>query len=97
MIETPRQMRLSSTVRGVIIGVMIAGYALVVRQPAASLAASLLLAVALQIAVLVLRKLVPADNHPTAMFVFELIADGLTILLFALGVYSGVFRAMEGA
>lgn len=96
MIETPKQMRLSSTVRGVLIGLLFAGYALIVGQPGASFAASLLIAIALQIAVLVSRRFVAADNQPTVMFVCELVADGLTIFLFALGVYGGLFWAVEG-
>jgi hypothetical protein len=57
------------------------------REPSGSLAVSLLIAAGVQIAVLALRRLVPAQQLPQAMDVVELLADGLTVLLFALGVF----------
>jgi hypothetical protein len=89
--ETPRQMRLSSRLRGVFITALIAGYGWLFNLPQASLAELLLVSAALQAVVILLRRWVPADNFPQAMFVFEMIVDGVTVLLFALGVF-GSFR-----
>jgi hypothetical protein len=84
--------RLSSPVRGFIIAAILAVYGFVVREPAASLTASLLLAVALQITIIVLRKWLPADRHPQAQQIVELVFDGATVFLFALGVYGGILQ-----
>jgi hypothetical protein len=89
--ETPRQMRLSSRVRGVVITALIAGYGWLFNLPQASLAELLLVSAALQAVVILLRRWVPAANFPQAMFIFEMIVDGVTVLLFALGVF-GSFR-----
>jgi hypothetical protein len=92
MEDSSRQLRLSSTIRGFIIAALVAAYAYVTRQPEATLTASLLLAAGLQLAVLLLRKLVPPALMPQALYVFELLVDGATVLLFALGVYGGLLR-----
>jgi hypothetical protein len=84
-------MRLSSRLRGVIITALIAGYGWLFNLPQASLAELLLVSAALQAVVILLRRWVPADNFPQAMFIFEMIVDGVTVLLFALGVF-GSFR-----
>ena len=89
--ETPRQTRLSSRVRGVIITALIAGYGWLFNLPQTSLAELLLVSAALQAVVILLRRWVPADYFPQAMFIFEMIVDGVTVLLFALGVF-GSFR-----
>ena len=89
--ETPRQMRVSSRVRGVIITALIAGYGWLFNLPQTSLAELLLVSAVLQVVVILLRRWVPADNFPQAMFIFEMIVDGVTVLLFALGVF-GSFR-----
>jgi hypothetical protein len=88
--ETPRQMRVSSRVRGVIITALIAGYGWLFNLPQTSLAELLLVSAVLQVVVILLRRWVPADNFPQAMFIFELIVDGVTVLLFALGVFSSL-------
>jgi hypothetical protein len=88
--EEPSRIRLSSTVRGVIIGALIATYAYVVGQPGASLTATLLIAAALQAMVLLLRKFVPPALLPQALQIFELVADAATVFLFALGVFGGI-------
>jgi hypothetical protein len=90
--ESPRHLRLSSAVRAVIIGVLIAAYAFALRLPGASLALTLLIAAGLQVAVLILRKFVPTYLMPQALHVFELLVDGVTVLLFALGVFGGMLR-----
>jgi hypothetical protein len=85
--------RLSSPVRGFIIAALMAVYGFVVREPAALLTWSLLLAVALQIAIIVLRKWLPAERFPQAQEVVELVFDAATVFLFAVGVYGGILRA----
>lgn len=91
--DSPREMRLSSRVRGVAITALIAAYGWLFNLPQASLAGLLLVSAALQVAVILLRRWVPADSFPQAMFVFEMIVDGVTVLLFALGVF-GSFHQM---
>jgi hypothetical protein len=93
--QTPRQMRLSSTVRGVIIGLLLAVYAWLTQRPGVSLGASLLIAAGLQGLILLLRKFVPPDRMPGVVWTLEVIADGATVFLFALGVYGGMFRFAE--
>ncbi|HET9862520.1 MAG TPA: hypothetical protein VFP37_03695 [Steroidobacteraceae bacterium] len=88
-------MRLSSRVRGLIITALIAGYGWMFHQPQASSTELLLVGAALQVIVLLLRRWVPADVQPQAMYVFELVADGITVLLFALGVFGGIVRAPD--
>jgi hypothetical protein len=82
--------RWSSGGRGVAIAVFIGLYAWFMRQPEGSFTASLLVGAAVQILVLALRKFVPADRLPQAMYVFEYLADGVSVLMFALGVFGGI-------
>jgi hypothetical protein len=89
---SPRELRLSSTVRGAIIGALIAVYAYVSGEPGATFTASLLIAAGLQVVVLLLRKFVPTYLMPQALHVFELLADAATVFLFALGVFGGILR-----
>lgn len=90
-------MRLSSTVRGLVIGGLVLFYGYVTRQPGATLAMTLLIAAGLQVALLVLRRVVPREQLPMAMYIFELLIDAATVLLFALGVFGGILRqGMDG-
>lgn len=89
--------RLGDGVRGTIIGVMIAAYAYVMNQPGASLTASLLAAAGLQLVVIVLRRVVPPESLPSVMYVFELLVDAVTVLLFALGVFGGLIRMADAS
>ena len=91
--ESSRSPRFSSTVRGAVIGVLIAGYSWLFRQPHASFAAGLLIGAALQLAVLIVRRWVPAPEQPRIVDLCETLADGATVLLFAAGVYGGLVRA----
>ena len=75
------------------IAVLIGIYGWIVREPAGSLSVSLLIAAGVQVLVLAVRHLVPADRLPQAISIFELIADDVTVLLFALGVFGGIARA----
>ena len=97
MAESVREMRMSSAVRGTIIAILIAGYAWQFKQPAMSLSMSLLVAAGLQFVVIVIRRFVTADQQPLALYIFEMIADGATVLLFALGVFGGIANIAESA
>jgi len=88
-------MRLSSRVRGVFITALIAGYGWLFNLPQTSLAELLLVSAALQALVILLRRWVPPDNFPQAMFLFEMIVDGVTVLLFALGVFGSLRVSTE--
>ena len=88
--EIARQLRLSSTTRGIIIAVLIGFYSYVVDHPGASFTVSLLIAAGLQVDVLLLRRFVPPDLLPQAMYLLEMLADAVTVFLFALGVYGGM-------
>jgi hypothetical protein len=90
--ETTRQLRLSSTTRGILIAVLIGFYSYVMDHPGASFTASLLVAAGLQVGVLLLRRFVTPDLLPQAMYLLEMLADAATVFLFALGVYGGMLR-----
>lgn len=87
-----REQRFSSAGRGAFIAALIATYGLFMHAPAGSLTVSLLIGAGVQLAVIALRRFVPADRLPQAMYVFEYVADGITVLLFALGVLGGIAR-----
>lgn len=89
---SPRELRISSTVRGVVIGGFMACYAWLRRDPGATLTASLLIAAGLQLAVILLRRFVPPYLLPQALHLFELLVDAATVLLFALGVFGAILR-----
>jgi hypothetical protein len=92
MNESPRQLRLSSRVRGVFIGVILIVYGFLVQRSGAGFIEGLLIAAALQGGVLLLRRHAPDALVPQATYLLELIADGVTVLLFALGVFGGIAR-----
>lgn len=89
---TPREMRIDSRVRGVVITTLIAGYGFLFKQPQGSFAEALLIGAALQVLVIVLRRWVPPEGQPAAMYAFEMLADGITVLMFALGVFGSINR-----
>ena len=92
MADPAHERRLSSSGRGVIIAALIATYSWLMRVPSGSLTVSLLFAAGVQVAVIALRRFVPTERLPQAMYIFEVLADGVTILLFALGVFGGIAR-----
>jgi len=49
-----------------------------------------LVGAALQLAVILIRRFVPADMQPEAIYIYEYVADGASVLLFALGVFGGI-------
>jgi hypothetical protein len=85
-------MRLGTAVRGIIIGVLLIGYGLLFGRDGASFTECLLVGAGLQFLVLLLRKVVPPEMLPQAMYLFELLVDGVTVLMFAMGVYGGILR-----
>jgi hypothetical protein len=87
---TPTEMGRSTLYRGILISLCIGGYAWVFHRPAASLTEMFLVGVALQVLGLVVRRFVPPDRLPHAMYVFDLLIDGATVFVFALGVYGSV-------
>jgi len=92
MPQEPRQLRLSAGLRGLIIGALLLAFGWFSKQPEASLTQAFLLGAALQVAVVLLRKFVPAELLPQAQSLFELLVDAATVLAFAVGVYGGVLR-----
>lgn len=89
---TADERRFSWGGRGVVIAVMIAFYGWFMHVPTGSGSVSLLAAAGVQLLVIALRRFVPADRLPQALYVFEFVADGVTVLLFALGVFGGIAR-----
>ena len=92
MSPTPREMRIDSRVRGVVITAMVAAYGFLFRQSQGSFAEAVLIGAALQVIVILLRRWVPPEGQPAAMYAFEMVADGITVLMFALGVFGSINR-----
>ena len=90
MSKNTRPPRFSQWTRGTIMGALIAVYAWVMHIPQASFTVGLLVAAGLQLLVMALRRLVPPEQLPQAMEIFELLVDGVTVFLFALSVYGGI-------
>jgi len=93
--QEPRQRRLSSGLRGLIIGALVLAFGWFTKQAEASLTQAFLVGAALQLAVILLRKFVPAEQLPQAQALFELLVDAATVLAFALGVYGGMLRVAD--
>jgi len=90
MDDSARDLRLSSTMRGVFITCLILVYTWFLKDPGVSLKVTFLTAAGLQIAVVVARRFVSADELPGAIYIFEMIADGVTVLMFAIGVFGAL-------
>lgn len=93
MPPSPRAQRLGTAARSGLIAGFLAAYGWFVNQPGASFEVTFLLGALLQLVVVVLRRFVPAANQAEALFVFEMVADGVSVLLFALGVFGGIAAA----
>jgi hypothetical protein len=87
-----RDVRVSSAMRGVFITGLILVYTWFSKDPGVSWKVTLLVAAGLQLTVIVIRRLVPRDELPTALYVFEIIADGVSVLMFALGVFGSIAK-----
>jgi len=96
MDESPRDPRFTSTVRGIAIGALIATYAGLTHQTQVSFSAGLIIAAALQLSILLVRRFVAPDVIPRAIYVCEMLADGATVLLFALAVLGSIIRTPDG-
>lgn len=79
--------------RGIIIATLIILYCCFIGQPLNSFARMFVAGAAIQILIIVVRKLVPAQHLGQAQYVFEVVADGVTVLVFALGVVGEITRA----
>ena len=84
--EFPRSLRLSATVRGLLIGALFGAYYYVGFLPEGHFRASLIIAAVAQFIMLVVTRLVPAGQVHLSLYVIELLADGATVLLFALAI-----------
>lgn len=93
---SPTELKRSSAVRGLLITLCVAGYAFVFKRPEASLTSAFLVGAVLQIAALAVRRMVPPKYAPQAMYALDLVVDGLTVLLFAVGVYGGILHGPDG-
>jgi hypothetical protein len=88
-----RQLRLSGALRSAIIAYGIAAFAFIVPQSATGSRTMLVAGIAVQVLLLAahwLAKRYTGDLAPSAVAIVELIADGVTVLLFALATYMGV-------
>jgi hypothetical protein len=84
----------SGTIRSAIIAYGIAAYAFIVPQSATGSRTMLLVGLAVQALVLLagfIAKRYAPDFSPAAIPIVELIADGVTVFLFALATYQGIF------
>jgi len=90
--DDSRELRVSSTMRSLFITGLILAYSWFSYEPGVSLKATFLIAAGLQLVVIVIRRLVPADELPRALYIFEFIADGVSVLMFALGVFGGIAK-----
>jgi len=92
MDDSPRDLRVASWVRGIFIGVLIVLYGWFVKAPEGSLTQTFVIGAGVQLLIILVRRFVPADSAPQAQYIFEMIADAVTVLLFALGVFGGIAR-----
>jgi|SRR3954466_9300927 hypothetical protein len=92
MDESPRDLRVASWVRGVFIGALIAFYGWFLKVPEGSFKRMFVIGAGVQVMIIVLRRFVPRDVQPQAQYIFEMIADGVTVLVFALGVFGSIVR-----
>ncbi len=90
-----RDPRVASWMRGVFIAVLIVVYGWFVKTPQASMTAGLLVAVVLQALIIAARRWVPEGTMPQAQEIFEMVADGVSVLMFALGVFGGMRHLID--
>lgn len=88
-----RQLRLSGPVRSALVAYGIAAFAFIVPQSSTGSRTMLIAGIAVQALVLLVRlfaKRLGGESAPTAIAIAELIADGVTVFLFALATYMGI-------
>ena len=90
MDDTTRKERLNSWTRGTVIAAMIVGYGWFIGLPQGPSGRMFIAGAVVQLLVIVARKLLPANLRPQAQDTFELLADGVTVLVFALGVFGAI-------
>jgi hypothetical protein len=95
MDDSPRGLRVASWTRGVIIGALIIFYGWFVQAPEGSFMQMFLVGAGVQALIIVLRKFVPPDAAPQGQYIFEILADGVTVLTFALGVFGSLARVTQ--
>jgi len=78
--------------RGVFIALLIGVYGWVSKESLVSWKASFIIAAGLQLVVIVIRRMAPAKDLARTVYLFEMIADAITVLLFALGVFGSIAR-----
>ena|SRR5436190_20221659 len=92
MDESSRELRVASWVRGIFIGALIVAYGWFLKMPEGSFKQMFAIGAGVQLLIIVMRRFVPRDAQPQAQYLFEMIADGVTVLVFALGVFGSVVR-----
>ena len=86
-LDDPRDLRAASWLRGIFIAVLIVFYGWFTGQPDSSFTGTVLVGALVQFAIIVIRKFLPPGQLERAQYIFEMIADGVTILMFAIGVF----------
>jgi hypothetical protein len=94
-VSDARDLRVASWIRGGFIAALIVAYGWFVKAPQASMTGTFLVGAILQVAIVVARRFVPAEAMPQAQYLFEMIADGATVLMFALGVFGGIVHLAD--
>ena len=79
--------------RGIFIAALIVAYGWFIGHPQGSFARMFVAGAAIQILVIFVRQLLPAQQRARVQYIFELLADGVTVLMFALGVLGGITQA----
>lgn len=93
----PREPRFNSLSRGFFIGAFIAIYGFFTRYPQASFTWMFLVGAALQLSLIFVRKFLPPELHGQALEVTEMIADGITVLSFAIGIFGAIGASIPEA
>jgi hypothetical protein len=91
--DAARQLRLSGPARSALIAYGVAAFAFIVPQSSTGSRTMLIVGLVVQVVVVVARIL--ATRHggeisATAIAIVELIADGVTVLLFAIATFMGI-------
>jgi hypothetical protein len=91
-----RPLRLSGPLRSALIAYGIAAFAFIVPQSSTGSRTMLIAGIAVQLIVVLVRlfgKRLGDEVAPTAVAIVELIADGVTVFLFALATYTGILAS----